>query len=57
MPNVLKLPKTQLSSGFLLISLAWAVGYNSREIRQVRELVEEHVAFFLEKWYEHLSRY
>jgi hypothetical protein len=38
------------------ITLAWAVGYNSKEIRQVRELVEENVALFLEKWYEHLKR-
>jgi hypothetical protein len=34
------------------IELDWAVGYNSKELRQVRELVEEHVEFFLEKWYE-----
>jgi hypothetical protein len=29
------------------------VGYNSRELRQVRQIVEEHADFFLEKWYEH----
>lgn len=34
------------------IELAWAVGYNSKELRQVRELVEENLDFFLEKWYE-----
>jgi hypothetical protein len=34
------------------IELDWAVGYNSKELRQIRELVEEHVEFFLEKWYE-----
>jgi len=34
------------------IELDWAVGYNSKELRQVRELVEEHIQFFLEKWYE-----
>jgi nucleoside-diphosphate-sugar epimerase len=34
------------------IELVWAVGYNSKELRQVRELVEENVSFFLEKWYE-----
>ena len=34
------------------IELVWAVGYNSKELRQVRELVEENVGFFLEKWYE-----
>jgi hypothetical protein len=37
------------------VSLDWAVGYNSRELRQVRELVEENADLFLEKWYEHLS--
>ena len=36
-------------------ALVWAVGYNSREIRQLRELVEENATFFLEKWYEHFS--
>ena len=34
------------------IELVWAVGYHSKELRQVRELVEENVDFFLEKWYE-----
>lgn len=34
-------------------SLAWAVGYNAREIRLIRELVEKNATFFLEKWYEH----
>ena len=37
------------------VTLVWAVGYNSRQIRQLRELVEENAAFFLEKWYEHLK--
>jgi hypothetical protein len=36
----------------LPIELVWAVGYNSKEIRQVRELVEENASFFLEKWHE-----
>ena len=27
-----------------------------RQLRQVRELVEEHADFSLEKWYEHLKR-
>jgi hypothetical protein len=35
------------------VSLAWAVGYNAREIRAVRELVEQNATRFLEKWYEH----
>lgn len=34
------------------IELDLAVGYNSKELRQIRELVDEHVEFFLEKWYE-----
>ena len=37
------------------VELVWAVGYNSRELRRLRELVEEHAATFLEKWYEHFS--
>jgi len=31
------------------VELVWAVGYNSRELRQVRERVEQNAAFFLEK--------
>ncbi len=38
------------------VTLVWAVGYNSKEIGQVRRIVEDHVDFFLEKWYEHLKR-
>lgn len=38
------------------IELAWAVGYNSKELRQIRELVEEHAEYFLEKWYEYLKQ-
>ena len=38
------------------IELAWAVGYTSKELRQIRELVEENQNFFLEKWYEHLKQ-
>jgi hypothetical protein len=37
------------------VELVWAVGYNAREIRKLRELVEEHAEFFLEKWYEHFN--
>ncbi len=37
------------------VELVWAVGYNSKELRKVRELVEEHAPFFLEKWHEHFS--
>ena len=35
------------------VELAWAAGYNSKELRKVRELVEERALFFLEKWHEH----
>jgi hypothetical protein len=38
------------------VRLDWAVGYNAKELRQVRELVEKHADLFLEKWYEHLGR-
>jgi hypothetical protein len=37
------------------VELAWAVGYNPRELRRLRELVEEHVDEFLEKWNDHFS--
>ncbi len=40
----------------LPVALDWAVGYNSKELRRVRELVEQHADLFLEKWYEHLGR-
>lgn len=35
------------------VELVWAVGYNSRELRKLRELVEEHAAVFVEKLHEH----
>lgn len=38
------------------VQLADSVGYNSRELRQVREIVEENQQLFLEKWHEHLHR-
>lgn len=37
------------------VELVWAVGYNSRELRQLREIVEEKADLFTEKWYEHFS--
>jgi hypothetical protein len=37
------------------VSLAWAVGYNAKELRKIRELVEEQAALFLEKWDEHFN--
>ena len=55
-PGAAKTAKTARASAFLVpVSLAWAVGYNSRELRQIRELVEERAAFFLEKWNEHFN--
>ena len=35
------------------VELAWAVGYNARELRKIRELIEEHASLFSEKWHEH----
>ena len=35
------------------VQLAWTVGYNSREIRQLRELVQENAELFLERWNEY----
>ena len=37
------------------VLLDWAIGYNARELRQLRQLVEENAAFFLRKWYEHFG--
>lgn len=37
------------------VEMVWAVGYNPREIRQLRELVAENAELFLEKWYEHFN--
>jgi hypothetical protein len=39
------------------VELVWAVGYNSKVVRKLRELVEANRDLFLEKWYEHLKRY
>ena len=35
------------------VALARSIGYNARELYQLRELVEEHKNLFLEKWYEY----
>ena len=35
------------------VELVWVVGYNSKELRKVRGLVEKHAPLFLEKWHEH----
>ena len=37
------------------VALAWTVGYNSKELRKIRELVEDQAEFFLEKWNEHFT--
>ncbi len=44
--------KQQKNAKFWLspVMLDWAVGYNSKELRRVRELVEQHADFYLEKW-------
>lgn len=38
------------------IRLADAVGYNAKELRKVREIVEQNEQLFLERWNEHLRR-
>jgi hypothetical protein len=37
------------------VSLAWAAGYDARELRKLRELIEAQAEFFVEKWYEHFN--
>lgn len=37
------------------IILAKSIGYNSKELKQLRELVEKHHKLFMEKWYEYFS--
>ncbi|MBI4770808.1 MAG: DUF4160 domain-containing protein [Chloroflexi bacterium] len=37
------------------VALVWSVGYNPREVRRLRELVEKNAALFLERWYEYFS--
>ena len=37
------------------IALARSIGYNARELHQLRELVEEHKILFLERWHEYFS--
>lgn len=33
----------------------WAIGYTSRELRRVREIIEQHETLFLEKWNEYFG--
>ncbi len=35
------------------VTLADGVGYNAKELRELREIVENHVEFFKEKWDEY----
>ncbi|TAE52631.1 MAG: DUF4160 domain-containing protein [Bacteroidetes bacterium] len=37
------------------IELSSNYGFNSKEIRQIHELVEENRAFFISKWNEHFG--
>jgi hypothetical protein len=37
------------------VELAWAVGFNARQLGQIRKIVEEHMELFLEKWHEHFG--
>ena len=37
------------------IALAWSTGYNSKELRQLRELIQENEEEFVENWYEHFD--
>ena len=37
------------------VELVWARGYNSRELNQLRRIVEDNFELFLSKWYEHPS--
>jgi hypothetical protein len=35
------------------VRLAKNEGYNSRQLRRVRQLIEQHRKEFLERWYDH----
>ena len=37
------------------IALARSIGYNAKELHQLRELVEEHKNLFLERWHEYFG--
>ncbi len=37
------------------IGMAWSAGYNSKQLRQLRELISENVQEFEQQWYEHFS--
>jgi hypothetical protein len=37
------------------IALARSIGYNAKELRELRELTEEHKNLFVKRWYEYFS--
>ena len=39
------------------VELAWAYGYNAKEVRRLRELVEKNQQLFLEKWNEYFKNH
>jgi hypothetical protein len=38
------------------VQLARSVGYNAKELNEIRRLVSEHLDIFKEKWYEYFGR-
>ena len=38
------------------VALARSFGYRARDVRRLRELVEQHRDLFEEKWHEYFSR-
>ncbi|MGH2497629.1 MAG: DUF4160 domain-containing protein [Ktedonobacteraceae bacterium] len=38
------------------IQIADSTGYTSKELRQIQEIVQEHMRFILEAWYEHFTQ-
>ena len=38
------------------VSLARVRGFRSHELTEIRNLLEENLAFFMEKWNEHFNR-
>ena len=40
----------------LPIQLADSVDYNSKELRQIQTIIQEHLGFILEAWHEHFTQ-
>ena len=38
------------------VQLAKSVGYNAKELNEIRKLVSEHLNIFKEKWHEYFGR-